>query len=122
MTDLSAAALHRYIYDKPAMEYIKAATKNKDVEKPPWLNQKNLAEKLYMNQKLIDYIKDIAGVQHRPPSPGKDRRKTNSRSMSPSKAETSIMQKNSKPTEPSLPKSKNKRPASKAAKATNTKS
>ena len=60
----TVSALHRYVFDKANLEYIKGLGKNPNYQRPDWLNQKDLAEKTYSFNKILTHCRAIEGNDH----------------------------------------------------------
>lgn len=57
----TTSAMQRYIFEIADLEYIKGSAKNPNYERPAWLNQKNLAERIYSFNKIMMHFKAIDG-------------------------------------------------------------
>ena len=77
------------MFDHPSLEYIKGVVKNKNYEKPAWLNQKTLSDRLHSFMDVVHYCKAITTedfVFDKSPAPRKSTKRSNTiRPISPAK-------------------------------------
>lgn len=58
----TTCAMQRYVFDKADNEYIRGSAKNPTYERPNWLNQKLLAERIFAFNKILAHFKAMEGM------------------------------------------------------------
>lgn len=57
----TTSAMQRYIFEQADNEYIRGSAKNPSFDRPIWLDQKPLAERIFAFNKILTHFKAIEG-------------------------------------------------------------